>query len=212
MIATPIDESRPVPTPAGQRGPVDHERRVQILDAANEHFRDYGYAKTTVADLARAIGMSAAYIYKFFDSKQAIGEAVCARSLGLLADELRGIAQSPKPAATRLRLIYKIVARRGAELCFNDRRLHDLAVTACAEKWQAVRDHQAALAEIVRGLVSEGRRSGEFERKTLIAETCAAVMLTLDLFSLPTMLEHNIDDPEGKAESVANLVLRSFAP
>ena len=37
-------------------------------------------------------------------------------------------------------------------------------------------------------------------------------MLTLDLFSRPTMLEHNIDDPEGKAESVVNLVLRSFAP
>jgi hypothetical protein len=37
-------------------------------------------------------------------------------------------------------------------------------------------------------------------------------MLTLDLFSRPTMLDHNIDDPEGKAKSVATLVLRSFAP
>jgi AcrR family transcriptional regulator len=32
-----------------------------------------GYGKTTVADLAKAIGFSKAYIYKFFDSKQAIG-------------------------------------------------------------------------------------------------------------------------------------------
>ena len=62
---------------AGQRGPAEHERREQIITAASAHLRHYGYSKTTVADLARAIGLSTAYIYKFFDSKRAIGEAVC---------------------------------------------------------------------------------------------------------------------------------------
>ena len=46
-------------------------------DAANEHFSRYGYEKTTVSDLAKAIGFSKAYIYKFFESKQAIGEMIC---------------------------------------------------------------------------------------------------------------------------------------
>ena len=62
---------------SGPRGPVDHEIRDQIVAAANEHFSQNGYGKTTVSDLARAIGFSKAYIYKFFDSKQAIGEAIC---------------------------------------------------------------------------------------------------------------------------------------
>jgi AcrR family transcriptional regulator len=196
----------------GQRGPVEHERRDQILDAANVHFRNYGYAKTTVADLAKAVGLSTAYIYKFFESKQAIGEAVCRQALGQVGDELREIANGSKPAASRLRLIYQTVARRGAELCFNDRKLHDLAVTACTERWQSVRDHQARLLEIIRGLLVEGRESGEFERKTPIAETSLAILQTLELFSQPLILEQNIDDPEGRAESVANLVLRSLAP
>src|ERR1700753_510339 len=134
----------------GQRGPVEHERRAQILDAANTYFRNYGYGKTTVADLAKAIGLSSAYIYKFFESKQAIGEAVCRQALGRIAEELREIASGPKPAATRLRAIYQTTARRGAELCFKDRKIHDLAVTACNEKWQPILDHQAALLEIVR--------------------------------------------------------------
>jgi AcrR family transcriptional regulator len=202
----------PDPASHGGRGPVEHERRDQILEAAHSHFRTYGYVKTTVADLARAIGLSAAYIYKFFESKQAIGEAVCRQALGRIADELREIAHQPKPAATRLRLVFQTVARRGAELCFTDRKLHDLAVTACAEKWQPIRDHQAALLEIVRGLVVAGRESGEFERKTPIAETSQAILQTLELFSQPLLLEQNIDDPEGRAESVANLVLRSLAP
>ena len=56
------------------RGPVDHSVRDQIVEAAEAHFSHYGYDKTTVSDLAKAIGFSKAYIYKFFDSKQAIGE------------------------------------------------------------------------------------------------------------------------------------------
>jgi AraC-like DNA-binding protein len=51
----------------GQRGPADHSIRDQIIDAAHAHFGHYGYGKTTVADLAKAIGFSKAYIYKFFD-------------------------------------------------------------------------------------------------------------------------------------------------
>lgn len=196
----------------GQRGPVEHERRDQILYAAGEHFRSYGYTKTTVADLAKAIGLSTAYIYKFFASKQAIGEAICRRTMGQIADEARAIAASDRPAATRLRLVFQTVAKRGAELCFHDRKLHDLAVTACNENWSSVVGHQAALLEVIRTLVTEGRESGEFERKTPIAETCLAIQQILELFSKPVFLEQNIDDPEGRAVNVANMVLRSLAP
>ncbi len=194
------------------RGPVEHQRRAQIMDAANTHFRTYGYAKTTVADLAKAIELSSAYIYKFFDSKQAIGEAVVRQALGEIAHELRQVAGGPKPAATRLGLIYQTVARRGMELCFNDRKIHDLAVTACTERWQPVREYQAALLAIIRGLLVEGRESGEFERKTPIAEVSLAIQQTLELFSQPLFLQQASDDPQERAERVANLVLRSLAP
>ena len=110
-------ETHPAP---GQRGPVEHERRQQILQAADEHFRRYGYNKTTVADLAKAIGVSAAYVYRFFESKQAIGEAVCAMTLARIDDELLAIASDTKrTAASRLRGLYKCLAERGIELFFN---------------------------------------------------------------------------------------------
>ena len=49
------------------RGPLDHSVREQIVEAAFEHFGHYGYEKTTVAELAKSIGFSKSYIYKFFD-------------------------------------------------------------------------------------------------------------------------------------------------
>jgi AcrR family transcriptional regulator len=85
---------------AGRRGPADHAIRQQIMDAADAHFARFGYGKTTVADLAKAIGFSKAYIYKFFESKQAIGEAICTsawtRSCRRLGERRRGGGRRPR--------------------------------------------------------------------------------------------------------------------
>ncbi|HET6608150.1 MAG TPA: TetR/AcrR family transcriptional regulator [Rhodopila sp.] len=211
-MAVKAEGMRPEVAAVGQRGPAEHERREQILKAADEHFRHYGYNKTTVADLAKAIGLSTAYIYKFFESKQAIGEAVCSVALGRISVDLRKIAQEPRPAADRLRLIYPRLASLSKELLFNERELHDLAANACTENWQAIHDHQAAILEIVRDIILQGREAGEFEKKTPIDEACRAIMQTLEPFWKPIFLEQNFDELEERALAVANLVLRSLAP
>jgi AcrR family transcriptional regulator len=82
--------STPEIHPSGPaRGPADHDVRDQIVLAATQHFRLYGYEKTTVSDLAKAIGFSKAYIYKFFESKQAIGELICANCLREIETDVR---------------------------------------------------------------------------------------------------------------------------
>lgn len=204
---------RPEKTPAtGQRGPVEHERREQILQAADDHFRRYGYHRTTVADLAKAIGLSTAYIYKFFGSKQAIGEAICGQCLGDLTAALRAVAAEPKPAAERLRRMFQRLTDLGREMFFDERELHDMAVIACKEKWPAVHTYQVDLQAIVRDLVVQGREAGEFERKTPIEETSRAILQTMEPFSLPVYLEFRFDDLDERVQLVANLVLRSLAP
>src|SRR5206468_12917621 len=88
------------------RGPADHTVREQIMDAAGEHFSRYGYAKTTVSDLAKSIGFSKAYIYKFFDSKQAIGEAICAKTLsGIVATVEEAVTGATTPSDKFRRMV-----------------------------------------------------------------------------------------------------------
>src|ERR1700751_4766075 len=48
------------------------ETRERILAKADELFRQFGFVKTTVADIAAELGMSPANIYKFFSSKEAL--------------------------------------------------------------------------------------------------------------------------------------------
>lgn len=197
----------------GQRGPAEHERRQQIIKAADAHFRTYGYQKTSVQDLAKTIGVSSAYVYRFFESKQAIGEAVCAMVLGQIDGELHRIAAEVQPATHRLRQVYRCLIRRGLELLFNERKLHDIVVAAVENNWCTVSGHQAALYDAVHKIVADGRESGEFERKTPLDEVCRAIVDTLLPFAHPILLEQrNRETLEQSVIEVSNLVLRSLAP
>jgi AcrR family transcriptional regulator len=202
------------PASAGQRGPADHERREQIIREADEHFRRYGYNKTTVADLAKAIGVSGAYVYRFFESKQAIGEAVCAMTLKRIDDELLRIASDEtRSASDRLRAIYRALASQGLELFFKERKLHDLVLAAVEARWSSVLQHKKSMMEVVKRVIGDGRASGEFERKTPLDEITIAVYETLEPFAHPMLLVLK-EPPELDASVVAvsNLVLRSLAP
>lgn len=197
---------------AGQRGPADHERRLQIIAAADEHFRHYGYGKTTVADLARAIGLSSAYVYKFFESKQAIGQAVCHQILTELTGEAQQIADERTSTSDRLRRIFQTLARRGLELFFTQRKMHDIAVTACAEHWPEIALYKERLGGILAQVIGEGRENGDFEKKTPLDETVYAILHSMVAFLHPMLLEECLDEAESQALAIANLVLRSLAP
>jgi AcrR family transcriptional regulator len=108
---------------APSRGPADHDVRDQIVAAAEEHFSRYGYTKTTVSDLAKAIGFSKAYIYKFFDSKQAIGEAICSKTLSAIVAAVdEAVTGAPTPTE-KFRRMFKALKETSVNLFFNDRKL-----------------------------------------------------------------------------------------
>ena len=77
------------------------------MAAAGEHFRRYGYEKTTVSDLAKAIGFSKAYIYKFFDSKEAIGEAICAKTLSTIVAAVEEAVAGASTPTEKFRRMFK---------------------------------------------------------------------------------------------------------
>jgi len=203
-----ISSSSPSP-----RGPVDHEIRDQIVAAANEHFSQYGYGKTTVSDLAKAIGFSKAYIYKFFDSKQAIGEAICANCLAEIVVAVeQAINVEDLSPTERFRRLVKTVIATGVNLFFNDRKLYDIAAFAASESWPSTQAYEAQIKRFVLQIVREGREIGEFERKTPLDETVEAIHLALRPFVNPLLLQYNLDFVEEAPTLTSNLILRSLMP
>ncbi|MFM0093051.1 TetR/AcrR family transcriptional regulator [Paraburkholderia sediminicola] len=198
---------------SGQRGPVEHERRTQILKAADEHFRRYGYSKTSVADLGRAIGVSTAYIYRFFESKQAIGEAIVSLVLGEMDLKLHDIAVEGGSATNRLRKLLATLMQHSCDLFLQDRKLHDIVIVAVENGWCAVGGHDDALDLAIKRVITDGREIGEFERKTPVDDICRAIVASAQSFSHPRLLEHKSrEELEQKLQAVTSLVLRSLSP
>ncbi|MEC3909164.1 TetR/AcrR family transcriptional regulator [Sphingobium sp. CR2-8] len=198
--------------PAVTRGPAEHSVRDQIVEAANECFARYGYGKTTVSDLAREIGFSKAYIYRFFESKQAIGEAICGARLEQILGEARAAIDEGGSSTDRLRRMFKSVTASSVALFFDDRKIFEIAALAAAERWASTWTYSDALKTMLEEIVREGRENGEFERKTPIDEICRSIFYAMTPFIDPLHLERNLDLlPEAQSE-VTSLILRSLAP
>lgn len=198
--------------PVSNRGPVEHDVRDQILLAATEHFSQYGYAKTTVSDLAKAIGFSKAYIYKFFPSKQAIGEAICANCLREIENEVRAAVDNADMAPEKLRQIFKASVAASIRLFFRDQKLYEIAASAASERWQAALAYEKRMQKLLQEVLQQGRLSGDFERKTPLDETVTAIYLVLRPYLNPLLLQHSFDHASDAAIHLSNLVLRSLSP
>ena len=64
------------PRPARGARPGGAERRLQILRAASQCFGTRGFHGTTTRDVAAAVGITEAALYRYFDSKEAMYRAI----------------------------------------------------------------------------------------------------------------------------------------
>ena len=112
---------------------IELDTRARILATAERLFREIGYQKTTVADIAKVLRMSPANVYRFFDSKKSIHEGVARRLMGEVEVAAEAIARKPGPAAPRLRELLATVHRMNVERYVGDAKLHEMVAVAMEE-------------------------------------------------------------------------------
>ncbi len=204
----------PIPqSPAGQRGPSEHHRRQQIIEQANAHFRLYGYRKTSVASLARHIGVSSAYLYRFFDSKQGIGQAICHSVLDNIVTQLEVIVRGPGSAIARLRHFTQSALNLSIDLFLNEGRMQEVVLEAISQQWPAVLKYEQELERLLTELIASGRESGEFERRSPIDEVALGAMVALSASLHPALLElQSAEESQRNQVLATQLILRSLMP
>lgn len=195
---------------SGQRGPADHKRRQQILQAADEHFRLYGYRKTTLADIAKSIHLSTPYIYKFFDSKQSIGEAMCWHCLSAALSEVDQSIEQARSSVEKLRRVFLGLETVTWKLLSEQRKIHEMVSVSFEENWESISRFRESIYQTIRKIVVQGRESGDFERKTPLEETCRAIARMTELFYHPTLLDQAGKSQQEEALAVANVAIRSL--
>src|ERR1700753_1012405 len=109
---------------------VEADTRERILAVAERLFREIGYQKTTVADIAKVLRMSPANVYRFFDSKKAIHEGDARRLMGEVEEAAHFIAARPGSAPLRLRELLTSIHRMNSERYVGDSKLHEMVEVA----------------------------------------------------------------------------------
>lgn len=70
------------------RKSVKAEKRKQILELAKKVFAKYGFAKTTMEDIADELGLTAAAFYYYFDSKDHLFKECVADELSKVVERI----------------------------------------------------------------------------------------------------------------------------
>src|SRR5690348_5909742 len=132
-LCSPPNERTPKTLMSDVADRTETDTRERILVTAERLFREIGYQKTTVADIAKTLRMSPANVYRFFDSKKSINAGVARRLMGEVEDASQGIAQTRGNATTRLRELLTTIHRMNAERYVGEAKLHDMVAIAMEE-------------------------------------------------------------------------------
>jgi AcrR family transcriptional regulator len=142
---------------------TETDTRERILVVAERLFRELGYQKTTVGDIAKALHMSPANVYRFFDSKKAIHEGVARVLMGEVEVVANAILAKPGPATPRLRELLTTIHRMNSERYVGDSKLHEMVEIAMEESWEVCVAHMQTIVEAIGGVIAQGAASGEFD-------------------------------------------------
>ena len=190
---------------------IEPDTRERILVVAERLFREIGYQKTTVADIAKVMRMSPANVYRFFDSKKAIHQAVARLLMGEVEEAAQAIAARPGPAIGRLRELLTTIHHMNSERYVGDSKLHEMVAIAMEENWDVCNAHIQLIGEIIGSVIGQGVAAGEFEVADVpvaAACTCMAMMR----FFHPQMIAQCIDKPSPTLDQMIDFLLAGMAP
>src|SRR5260370_16538858 len=134
---------------------IEAGTRERILVVAERLFRQIGYQKTTVADIAKELRMSPANVYRFFDSKKSIHEGVARGLMGEVEVAAQTIAAQPGTAAARLRELMTSIHHMNAERYVGDSKLHEIVEIPMEERSQACVAHMQPTPQTIVRVITQ---------------------------------------------------------
>jgi AcrR family transcriptional regulator len=192
-------------------------RPPEILEAALAVFAQKGFAATRLDDIAAKAGITKGTIYLYFDSKQALFEALARQSIGVQFDRIKAhLAIFPGSSAELLRFV---LSTMGHFAITSDRVVLPRLVLAeaanfpeLAEFWR--REVVERGVALISGIVQRGIERGEFRQIDLqhAARLCVAPILVIVLWRTTfARFDAHPYDYQGLIEAHIQTLLKGLA-
>src|SRR5215471_11038863 len=180
--------------------------RERILVTAERLFREIGYQKTTVADIAKVLQMSPANIYRFFDSKKSINAGVASRLMGEVEQASKAIAAKRGSAVGRLRELLTTIHRMNSDRYVGDSKMHEMVAVAMEESWDVCQTHMQGIIGEIANVIASGVESGEFHVKD-VGVAAMSVCAAMVKFFHPQLIAESAGKPGPTLDQMIDFVI-----
>jgi AcrR family transcriptional regulator len=181
------------------------EYRKKIIISAGQIFSRYGFRKTTMEEIARALKMGKSSIYYYFESKEDIFEAVVLNEANMLRNELTRTIKSVESPIEKMRN-YVFVRMKAFEKLSNYYNAifdKDLDHFEFIENIRAKYDREELA--ILRLILYHGARKKVFN--IINSEyTALAIQTTLKGLEVPLFWKKKEENIENRLEAILNVL------
>jgi AcrR family transcriptional regulator len=179
-----------------------------IAAVARSHFRRFGYAKTSMLEIAEDCGMSAANLYRYYDGKLALGAAVAAaEQAALFAVCDRAVAAEQNDMASRLIALFHAVIDGTRRQIKSAPLLFDLGMTVAREQPEHRQQFLQETGTRIAGILA-AHDCNEALEATDAKVTCRLILTASAPFILPWMLRTQpFGNPRDQVEPLIKCLL-----
>jgi AcrR family transcriptional regulator len=185
--------------------------RDRILQAAMVRIKHYGYAKTTMAEIAADCDMSPGNIYRFFEAKIDIAEAMARRHYAEMNANLAAIVRRKDWGPDRrLKEMLSKRMRDNYQMFEENAKILEVAEVLSRERPLFLNELIALERVTITALIQEGVKSGLFREcdPEYMAEMIQSATIK---FGLPQLFSHlTLPKLEREFEGVMDLVLKGL--
>jgi AcrR family transcriptional regulator len=185
--------------------------RDRILAAAMERIKHYGYGKTTMAEIAADCDMSPGNIYRFFEAKIDIAEAMARKHYAEEHATMAALARRKEWAPDRkLKEVLLRKMRENFRMFEGNAKILEVAEVLSRERPLFLNELIAQERVIIRAVIDEGVAVGLFA--ALDSEyTAEMIQSAMIKFSLPQLFSHlTLPKLEREFEGVIGLLLNGL--
>ena len=185
--------------------------RGNILEAAKKRFLHYGYAKTTMAEIAADCSMSPGNLYRYFPGKLDIAEAICTEAGEYAVARLREVMRRPsRTAKERLRDFLFADMKLTYDQLEYDKQVFEMARVVATERPQFANRILALNRALLSEILAAGNASSEFfiEDVVFTAEMLQSATMKFRYPQLHSKLPY--EKLERELDGVLNLLLNGL--
>jgi len=187
--------------------------RDQIVQAAKKRFSHFGYAKTTMAEVATDCRMSPGNLYRFYPGKLDIAEAIATEDYSKHLEHMRKIAVAPgKTGPQRLHDLLFEELRRTYHKLEKDPRAYEMALVISRERPEFANWMLQEERKILVEMMEEAERRGEYvpQDKEFTAEMIQSATMKFRYPQLWSKL--TLPKLERELEGVIKLLINGVCP